>query len=68
MRHSMGEQLTRENDTEDRWIEHFVQLLNGDEISEVRDVRSVRIGEKGREVRKVSREEIMGSAKEDKMW
>ena len=25
MRNSMGEELTRENDTESRWKEHFVQ-------------------------------------------
>ena len=30
----MGEELTRENDTEGRWKEYFVQLLNSDEIRE----------------------------------
>ena len=41
----MGEKLTVENDIEGRWREYFVQLLNGDEISEVgKDVRKGRIG------------------------
>ena len=35
MRNSIGEEVTRENDIEVRWREYFVQLLNGDEISEV---------------------------------
>ena len=34
MRNSMEEELTRENDSEVRWKEYFVQRLNGDEISE----------------------------------
>ena len=33
---SMGEELTLENDIEGRWKEYFVQLLNGDEIKEIR--------------------------------
>ena len=36
MRNSMGEELTRENNIEGRWKEYFVQLLNDDEIREVR--------------------------------
>ena len=32
----MGEELTWENDIEGRWKEYFVQLLNGDEIKEIR--------------------------------
>ena len=48
----MGEELTRENDTEGRWKEYFVQVLNSDEISEVRgDIRRERIGENERAVR-----------------
>ena len=30
-----GEELPREKDDEVRWKEYFVQLLNGDEITEV---------------------------------
>ena len=43
VRNSMDEELSWENDIEVRWIKYFVQLLNGDEISEV-GVRRVRIG------------------------
>ena len=40
----MGEDLTREKNTEGRWREYFVNLLNGDEISEVGgNVRRARI-------------------------
>ena len=35
----MGEGLTQKNEIEGRWKEYFVQLLNGDEIREVGDVR-----------------------------
>ena len=42
MRNSMGEELTQENNIEGRWKEYFVQLLNGDEIREVGDVRGER--------------------------
>ena len=40
MRNSMGEELIREKEAEARGREYFVQLLNGDEINEVR--RNVR--------------------------
>ena len=33
VRNSMGVELTLENDTEGRWREYFVQLLNGAEIT-----------------------------------
>ena len=60
MRNSMEEELTRENDTEGRWRKHVVQLLNGDEISEVEgDIRRVRIGGKESVIREVVREEII---------
>ena len=36
---SKGEELIRENDTEGRWKEYFIQLLNGDEVRDVGDVR-----------------------------
>ena len=63
----MGEELTRENDNEGRWKEYFIQLLNGDEITEVGgDVRRVRIGDNERLVRKVVREEIRGALKKMK--
>ena len=43
----MNEELTRADDTELKWKEYFVQVLNGDEISEIGgDVRKARIGEK----------------------
>ena len=35
MGNSIEEELTRENDTEGRWREYFIQMLNGGEISEV---------------------------------
>ena len=38
LRNSMEEELTKEDDMV-RWREYFVQLLNGDEISEVGVVR-----------------------------
>ena len=64
MRNSMGEELTRENDIQGRQREHFVQLLNGDEISELGgDVRRARIGENVRIVKEVVVEEIMSALK-----
>ena len=67
MRNSMGEGLAQENDSEGRWKEYFVQLLSGDEITEVgRDVRRERIEQKERVVREVVREEIMGAIKKMK--
>ena len=64
---SMGEELTRENYTEGRWREYFIQL-NGEKISEMRgDVRRVRIRENERIARrKVVKEEIMGVLKKMK--
>ena len=57
---SMGRELTPENGIDRRWKEHFVQLLNGDEIREVeRDIRRERI----RENERVVREEIVGALK-----
>ena len=41
VRNSMGEELTRENYNEARWAEYFVQLLNGDETSEVKVRRAM---------------------------
>ena len=35
VRNSIGEELSSENNIESRWKEYFVQLLNGDELSEV---------------------------------
>ena len=53
---SIGEELIRENDTEIRWKEHYVLLLNDDKINEVgEDVRRARIGENERVVREVVR-------------
>ena len=55
VRNPMDEELPKENDIEVRWKEYFVQLLNGDEISEVR-VRRKRIGGNDSIVRKVVRQ------------
>ena len=53
----MGEELTQEDDTEGRWKEYFVQLLNGDEIREVGgDIRREKIGENERVVRELVRD------------
>ena len=47
-----------------RLDEDFVQLLNGDKLSEVRgDVRRVKVGWNKIAVRKVLRKEIMGALK-----
>ena len=54
-----GEELTWENDTEGRWKEYFVQRLNWDE-------RRERIGENGKVVMEVVREEIIGALKKMK--
>ena len=43
----MGEKLIRENDSEVRWRDYFVRLLNGIEINEV-GVRRARSGENER--------------------
>ena len=59
VRNSMVKELTRENDSSDRRKEYFIQLLNGDEISEV-DVSRARIGENEIVITEVVREEIMG--------
>ena len=60
-------ELIRENDIEVRWREYFVQLLNGDEVSEVGvDVLRARIRGDERVVRKVGREETMGALKKMK--
>ena len=61
----MGEDLTREDDVEVTWRKYFVQLINGDKISEgggnVRVRGRVRWNE--RVVRKVVREEVIGALK-----
>ena len=62
---SIGEELIRENDTEIRWKEHYVLLLNDDKISEVGFGRE-RIGGNEIIVRKVVKEEIMGALKKMK--
>ena len=60
----MNEELTRADDTELKWREFFVQVLNGDEISEIGgDVRKARIGENERVARKGVREKIMDALK-----
>ena len=52
MRNSMGKELTRENDTDGRWKEYFVKLLNGDEVRDVEgDIRRESFGENERVVR-----------------
>ena len=58
----MGKELTRENDVDVRQGEYFVQLLNGDEISELggQDWRKERV------VREVVREETIGALKKMK--
>ena len=37
LRNSNDEELTQKNDVEVKWREYFVQIMNGDEISEVRE-------------------------------
>ena len=58
VKNSKDEELTEENGIEVRWREYFVQLLNGEEISE-EGVRRARIGGNERMLRMVMREEIM---------
>ena len=67
MRNSMGEELTRENDTEGRYKEYFVKLMNGNEIREVEgDIWRESIGENERAVRDGVREEIMDALRKRK--
>ena len=60
-------ELTRENNTEMRWKEHFFQLMNNDEISEIGgNVRKARITGSERVVREMGWEEITGTLKKVK--